>query len=83
MEMNESLYYAEIKLLTTYCHNCLDNKIMMFLFKKTLYDNATTLGLTEDAEQYYDEMLSLLDMNTCNCNINTKTCENGYCQLCK
>ena len=55
----------------------------MFLFKKTLYDNATTLGLTEDAEQYYDEMLSLLDMNTCNCNINTKTCENGYCQLCK
>ena len=56
---------------------------MMFLFKKTLYDNATTLGLTEDAEQYYDEMLSLLDMTTCNCNINTKTCENGYCQLCK
>ena len=87
MEMNESLCYAEIKLLTTYCHNCLDNKmkdkIMMFLFKKTLYDNATTLGLTEDAEQYYDEMLSLLDMTTCNCNINTKTCENGYCQLCK
>lgn len=56
MEMNESLYYAEIKLLTTYCHNCLDNKmkdkIMMFLFKKTLYDNATTLNLADDAEQY-------------------------------
>ena len=66
MEMNESLYYAEIKLLTTYCHNCLDNKmkdkIMMFLFKKTLYDNATTLGLTEDAEQCYNYMYSYLEL---------------------
>ena len=52
--MEESLYLAEVKLLTRYCHNCLDNKmkerIMMFLFKKELYDNATKLGLTEDAE---------------------------------
>ena len=48
--MEESLYLAEVKLLTRYCHNCLDNKmkerIMMFLFKKELYDNATKLGLT-------------------------------------
>ena len=88
MEMNESLYYAEIKLLTTYCHNCLDNKmkdtIMMFLFKKTLYDNATTLNLADDAEQYYNEMLNLLDMRTCNCTIDDcKNCKDGYCELCK
>ncbi len=42
---------------------------MMFLFKKTLYDNATTLNLADDAEQYYNEMLNLLDMRTCNCTI--------------
>lgn len=88
MEMNESLYYAEIKLLTTYCHNCLDNKmkdkIMMFLFKKTLYDSATTLNLADDAEQYYNEMLNLLDMRTCNCTIDDcKNCKDGYCELCK
>ena len=88
MEMNESLYYAEIKLLTTYCHNCLDNKIndkiMMFLFKKTHYDNATTLNLADDAEQYYNEMLNLLDMRTCNCTIDDcKNCKDGYCELCK
>lgn len=88
MELNESLYYAELKLLTTYCHNCLDNKmkdkIIMFLLKKTLFDNATALGLEEDAKQYYDEMMNILDMKTCNCTINDcKSCKNGCCQLCK
>lgn len=87
-EINESLYYAEVKLLTRYCHNCLDNKmkdrIMMFLFKKTLYDNAVELDLEEDAKQYYIEMLNLLGMRTCKCTINDcKTCKNGYCELCK
>lgn len=88
--MEESLYYAEVNLLTTYCHSCLDNKmkekIMMFLFKKTLYDNALELGLTDDADQYYKEMLNILDMRTCNCNIicnNCKNCENGSCSICK
>lgn len=88
MEANESLYYAEVKLLTTYCHNCLDNKmkdkIMMFLLKKTLYDNAVALNFTDDAEQYYNEMLNLLDMRTCNCTINDcKNCKDGHCELCK
>ena len=86
MEMNESLYYAEIKLLTTYCHNCLDNKMKdkIMMFKKTLYDNATTLNLADDAEQYYNEMLNLLDMRTCNCTIDDcKNCKDGYCELCK
>lgn len=88
MTEKESLYYAEVKLLTTYCCNCLDNKmkdkILMFLLKETLYDNATELGLTDDADRYYDEMLNLLDLKTCNCTINDyKNCENGYCQLCK
>lgn len=87
-EINESLYYAEVKLLTKYCHNCLDNKmkdkIMMFLFKKTLYDNAVELELTDDAQQYYIEMLNLLGMRTCNCTINDcNTCKDGYCELCK
>lgn len=88
--MEESLYLAEVKLLTRYCHNCLDNKmkerIMMFLFKKELYDNATKLGLTEDAEMYYKEMLNLLGMRTCNCTINCNTCKNcsnGLCTICK
>ena len=58
--MEESLYLAEVKLLTRYCHNCLDNKmkerIMMFLFKKELYDNATKLGLTEDELAFYDAL---------------------------
>lgn len=84
----ESLYYAEIKLLTKYCHNCLDNKmkdkLIMFLFKKTLYDNATTLGLTEDANRYYNEMLNLLDLRTCECSVSDcKNCKDGYCELCK
>lgn len=88
MNVNELLYYAELKLLTKYCHNCLDNsmknKIMMFLFKKTLYDNAVALKLTEDAEKYYNEMLNLLNMRDCDCSIdNYKSCSNGYCQLCK
>lgn len=87
-DINESLYYAEIKLLTKYCHNCLDNKmknkLIMFVFKKMLYDNATTLGLTEDATRYYNEMLNLLDLRTCECSIsNCKTCEDGFCELCK
>lgn len=57
---------------------------MMFLFKKTLYDNAVTLGLTEDSEMYLSELYNLLDMKTCACDINNcKDCENGYCQLCK
>jgi hypothetical protein len=88
--MEESLYLAEVKLLTRYCHNCLDNKmkerIMMFLFKKELYDNATKLGLTEDADMYYKEMLNLLGMRTCNCTINCNTCKNcsnGSCTICK
>lgn len=84
----ESLYYAEIKLLTTYCRNCLDNKmkdkIIMFLLKKTLYDNAITLQLEDDAKQYFDEMMNLLDLKTCNCTINDcKNCKDGYCRLCK
>lgn len=88
MEVNESLYFAEVKLLTTHCHNCLDSKmkdkLMLFLLKKTLYDNATTLGLTDDATTYYNEMLNLLDMRTCNCNINDcNNCKDGYCKLCK
>ena len=88
--MEESLYYAEVKLLTTYCQNCLDNKmkekIMMFLLKKTLYENALALDLTEDADIYYKEMLNLLDMRTCNCNIGCNTCnncQNGSCSICK
>lgn len=88
MEVTESLYYAEIKLLTRYCHNCLDgrmkDKIMMFLLKKTLYDNAVALSFTEDADRYYSEMLNILDLKTCNCTIDDcKNCENGYCELCK
>ena len=60
------------------------DKIMMFLFKKTLYDNAISLGLQEDADMYYNELINLLDMKTCSCDIiNNKCCENGYCQLCK
>ena len=56
----------------------------MFLFKKTLYDNAISLGLQEDADMYYNELINLLDMKTCSCDIiNNKCCENGYCQLCK
>lgn len=88
MEVTESLYYAEVKLLSKYCNTCLDNKmkdkIMLFLLKKTLYDNATTLGITEDADRYYVELLNLLDMKTCNCDISScKTCKDGYCELCK
>ena len=57
---------------------------MMFLLKKTLYDNAVALNFTDDAEQYYNEMLNLLDMRTCNCTINDcKNCKDGYCELCK
>lgn len=81
--MEESLYYAEIKLLTTYCQACLDNKmkqkLMMFLMKYTLWQNAISLGFEEDAEKYYSEMLVLLDMKSCNRKPN---CENGYCALC-
>ena len=84
--MEESLYYAEIKLLTQYCQACLDNKmkqkIMMFLLKHTLWQNATNLGFTEDAEKYYAEMLILLDMKTCDKKPNCKNCQNGYCALC-
>lgn len=83
--MDESLYYAELKLLTTYCKPCLDNKmkdkLLLYLFKQTLYNRATELGLEEDAEQYYNEMLNLLDMRKCECSINNK-CENGYCSIC-
>lgn len=88
--MEESLYYAEVKLLTTYCQNCLDNKmkekITMFLLKKTLYENALALNLAEDAEMYHKEMLNLLDLRTCNCNIECNTCnncQNGSCTICK
>lgn len=88
--MDETLYYAEVKLLTRYCRPCLDNKmkerIIIFLFKKILYDNATVLNLTEDADMYYKEMLNLLDVRDCGCNIkcNTcKTCNNGTCAICK
>lgn len=87
-ELNESLYLAEVKLLTTYCKTCLDgrmkDKIMLFLLKNTLYENAKALGFTGDADRYYDEMLNLLDLKTCNCNINDcKDCKNGCCELCK
>lgn len=85
--MNESLYNAEVKLLTNYCKPCLDDgtkdKILMFLFKNTLYENALALDLTEDAEQYYTEMLNLLDLRTCVCDINCNTCKNGNCSICK
>lgn len=86
-DVSESLYFAELKLLRTYCHNCLDNKmkdkLIMFLFKKVLYDNAVSLNLVNDANIYLSELYNLLDMKTCNCSINNKTCENGYCELCK
>jgi hypothetical protein len=90
-EITESLYFAEIKLLTTYCSNCLDSKmkdkLMLFLLKKTLYDNAVELGFSADAENYYKEMLNLLDLRTCGCDITKgstcKTCANGTCELCK
>lgn len=87
MNTTESLYYAEIKLLSTYCLNCLDSrmkdKIMMFLLKKTLYDNAIELGLEDDAKQYESELMNLLDLKTCNCSVeNYKTCKDGYCELC-
>lgn len=84
--MNESLYFAQIKLLTTYCQSCLDNKmkqkLMMFLFKYTLWQNATDLGFEEDAEKYYNELLILLNMKTCDVKCECKPCANGYCELC-
>lgn len=84
--MEESLYYAQIKLLTTYCQACLDNKmkqkIMMFLLKDTLRKNAIALGFTEDAERFNNELLTLLNMKSCNCSPACKTCTNGYCELC-
>lgn len=84
--MEESLYYAEIKLLTTYCQNCLDNKmkekLMMFLFKRVLWQNAVSLGFEEDAERYYNEMLLLLNMTSCGVKLNCNNCANGYCSLC-
>lgn len=83
--MEESLYYAEIKLLTKYCQHCLDNKtkqrLMMFLFKKTLWENALALGYEEDADQYYKEMLRLLNVANCN-DKPIDNCEYGYCALC-
>ena len=83
----ESLYYAEMDLLTKYCKTCLDNKmknkLIMFLFKKTLYEHATALELTEDAERYYNEMSNLLDLRTCDCSVSDcNTCKDGYCELC-
>lgn len=84
--MEESLYYAQIKLLMTYCQTCLDKKmkekLMMFLFKKTLFDNALLLGFTDDAEQYYNEMLLLLEMKGCSNEIICKKCEYGKCTIC-
>lgn len=84
--MEESLYYAEIKLLTFYCQACLDKKmkqkLMMFLMKHTLWRNALDLGFTADAEKYYNEMLILLDMKTCDAKPNCKNCQDGYCALC-
>ena len=59
---------------------------MMFLFKKTLYDNATELGLTEDADLYYKEMLNMLNLRKCDCNIMCNCCYkcgNGTCTICK
>ena len=47
---------------------------------------AKKLGLTEDADMYYKEMLNLLGMRTCNCTINCNTCKNcsnGSCTICK
>lgn len=83
--MEESLYYAEVKLLTKYCHSCLDNKmkerLMLFLMKNTLYENAIELGLEDDAAMYYSEMLNLLDMKNCNCSITNNTCTNGNCTI--
>ena len=93
----ETLYNAEVQLLRKYCHNCLDNKtkdkLVMFLFKMMLLENAEELGLSEDAKKYEIEILSLLNLtpnccNTCgtaavnkiNCNT---CCENGYCAICK
>lgn len=79
--MEESLYYAQIKLLMTYCRTCLDNKmkekLMMFLFKYTLWETATELGFTDDAEQYYNELLLLLGLKGCSSDMLCKTCENG------
>ena len=49
-----------------------------------LYDNAITLQLEDDAKQYFDEMMNLLDLKTCNCTINDcNNCKDGYCRLCK
>lgn len=101
----ETLYNAEVKLLTTYCHNCLDNKmrnkIIMFLFKMTLLENAEELGLPKDVARYQQDILRLLGLGCSNCThcnlINSsteyhdystneetcKTCENGYCTICK
>ena len=56
----------------------------MFLLKKTLYDNAVELQLEDDAKQYFNEMMNILDLRTCNCTINDcKNCTDGYCRLCK
>lgn len=88
MEVTESLYYAEVKLLTKYCHHCLDkkmkDKIMLFLLKKTLYDNAVELELEDDAEQYLTELFNLLDLRRCDCepgSCTCKCCNDGYCEL--
>lgn len=66
--MDESIYYAEIKLLNKYCstfpNETLKKRIIMYLFKKMLYDNATELELTDDASIYYTEMLNILNMVT-------------------
>ena len=44
----------------------------------------STMNLADDAEQYYNEMLNLLDMRTCNCTIDDcKNCKDRYCELCK
>lgn len=86
--MDEDIYYAKLKFLTTYCSSCLDScmkdKLMMLLFKESLYYTAIKLGFDEDAEKYKTEILNLLNLRTCDCTTTgCKNCSNGYCELCE
>lgn len=89
----KELYLTIKKFLIKFCSTCLDNeqkeKILMYYFKKDLFDYAVQYGTFEEVLNYYTDLMRMIggrnykNFGVRNNNLQAcKACVNGLCRIC-
>lgn len=89
----KQLYLTIKKFLIKYCSTCLDNeqkdRILMYYFKKDLFDYSMVYGTFEEQVSYYTDLLRMVGGKgyknfsiKSNYKQGCKSCINGVCAIC-